>query len=147
MKTGKAGEVAAELQADCLGVRVSRLQRLVLRHYAEALRPHDMTLSQMEILAALILHGDPVKPTALADFLAVERSTMSRNLALMTTLGWVQAAASSPSRRAMTVTLTPAGKDALLLARKAWAGAQATVAEALGADASAILDGWIERLH
>ena len=139
-------ELAAELQAGCSGARIGRLQRLVSRHYTEALRAHAMTLSQMELLATLVLHGGPVKPTALADALAVERSTMSRNLALLVEAGWVEAADTSASRRAMSVTITTAGADALVAAGRSWREAQTAVARALGRDANATLDRWIAQL-
>ncbi len=135
------------LQAGCLGLRVGRLQRLVSRHFAQALRPHGLTNPQMEVLAVLILHGDPVRPSVLADQLAVERSTMSRNLALMEESGWITASETSPTGRFMAVTITPAGKQKLAGARAAWIDAQAAALQVLGADAVGTLDTWLDGLQ
>lgn len=131
---------AARLANECLGVRITRLQRLVSRHYADALRP--LTPTQLEILAVLQLRG-ACKPGELAAELLVEKSTISRNLALMGT--WVEAAR-SPTGRAMEVSLTPAGTQQLADAQGAWAKAQRALVATLGKDAIAKLDGWLTRL-
>jgi DNA-binding MarR family transcriptional regulator len=146
-KIDQAREFAAMLQAECLGLRVGRLQRLVSRHFAQALRPHGLTTPQMEVLSALILLGDPIRPAVLADRLAVERSTMSRNLALMEESGWISAPEISPTGRFMAVTITPAGKQKLAGARAAWIAAQASALQVLGADAATTLDTWLAGLQ
>jgi hypothetical protein len=49
--------VAEEMQANCLGVRVGRLHRIVARRFDQALRPLGLSLSQMEILSGLTIMG------------------------------------------------------------------------------------------
>jgi DNA-binding MarR family transcriptional regulator len=142
----QALQVAKTLQAECLGVRVARLQRLVSRCFAHALRPHGLTIPQMEMLSALALHGGPVPPALMARRLFVERSTMSRNLSLMEASGWIDATETSASGRFMAVTITRAGKKKLIDARPAWTAAQTTVLETLGADAPRTLDRWLGAL-
>jgi len=53
----------------------------------------------MEIFMALISPEGPVRPAALAGWLMVERSTLSRNLALMHDRGWVTVAETPPRPR------------------------------------------------
>ena len=140
-----ARQLAVRMNDECLGMRVNRLQRLVARHYTEALRPLELTTAQLEILSVLAVVGAPIKPTALAAEMCVEKSTLSRNLALMTEHGWL-AATPSPTGRAMAVELTAEGTALLASARAAWTKAQSSLVATLGAGAIATLDGWLAAL-
>jgi hypothetical protein len=75
--------------------------------------------------------------------LMLERSTVSRNLALMQDRGWVAVAETSATGRAMAVSITDAGLAAFTGASTAWRGAQADAARMLGPDAAPILDQWL----
>jgi DNA-binding MarR family transcriptional regulator len=97
----------------------------------------------MEILASLISAAGPVRPTVLAARLMPERSTISRNLALMQKKGWVAVTETSATGRAMSVTITDAGIAAFTGAGTAWRRAQADAARMLGLDAAAMLDQWL----
>jgi DNA-binding MarR family transcriptional regulator len=125
---------------------VARLQRLVSRCFAQALRGHGLTIPQMEVLSALALHGAPVAPALLARRLFVERSTRSRNLAVMEASAWIAVTDTSASGRFMAVTITRTGKKKSLDARAAWAAAQSTVLDTLGADSPRTLDTWLGAL-
>ena len=142
----RAGELAAAMQAGCLGVRVGRLQRLVARRFDQELRPLGLSLPQLEVLSALVLCAAPVKPSDLAGWLAVERSTMSRNLALLGQRGLVKASETSPAGRSLRVEITPAGSDALAEAEGAWNAAQHAVRDVVGDDAASIMDNWLANL-
>jgi DNA-binding MarR family transcriptional regulator len=87
-----------------------------------------------------------VRQAALAAKLRAERSTVSRNLALMQKRGWVSVAETSPTGRAMSVTITGTGAAAFTSASTAWRSAQTTAAGILGADAVSVLDQWLD-LH
>ena len=73
----------------------------------------------------------------------LERSTVSRNLALMQDRGWVAVAETSATGRAMAVTITDACLAAFTGASTAWRRAQADAARMLGPDAAPILDQWL----
>jgi DNA-binding MarR family transcriptional regulator len=90
-----ADDLAAEVAGACLGMRVARLHRVVARRYEQALQTAGLTQPQMEVLASLISAAGPVRPAALAARLMLERSTISRNLALMQKKGWVTVAGTS----------------------------------------------------
>jgi len=138
-----ARDLAEEVRGVCLGMRVARLHRIVARVYEQALQTVGLSLPQMEILTTLISATGPVKPTALARTLMLERSTVSRNLALMKERGWVTVEETSPTGRAMSVTITDAGLAAFTSASTAWRSAQTTAAEILGSAASSMLDQWL----
>jgi DNA-binding MarR family transcriptional regulator len=138
-----ADDLAAEVGGTCLGMRVARLHRVIARCYEQALQTAGLTQPQMEVLASLISAAGPVRPAALAARLMLERSTISRNLALMQHRGWVAVAETSATGRAMSVTITDAGITAFTSAGTAWRRAQADVARMLGPDAVSMLDQWL----
>lgn len=146
-QTKQAQSLAQQMRVSCLGVRVGRLHRLVTRSFDQALRPLGLTISQMEILSGLTLMRGPVRPAYIADKLGVERSTMSRNLALMQTKGLITNAETSPAGRSMTVTITPHGTATLADAHAAWNSAQTELIKQLGADAPSTLDTWMSETN
>ena len=139
-------EFADEMWQTCLGTRVGRLHRAVARRFDGALRPLGLTMPQAEILAALVLHDAPVRPSELAEVLMAERSTVSRNLAALRERGWVEAAEVSPTGRSMAFAATPEGARVFASARAAWSAAQASVVGSLGPGAPATLDAWLDGL-
>jgi DNA-binding MarR family transcriptional regulator len=138
-----ADDLAAEVAGACLGMRVARLHRVIARRYEQALQTAGLTQPQMEVLASLIIAAGPVRPAALAARLMLERSTLSRNLALMQKKGWVAVAETSATGRAMSVTITDAGTAAFTSADAAWRRAQADATRMLGPDAVPTLDQWL----
>jgi DNA-binding MarR family transcriptional regulator len=139
-----AGELAEEVRDGCLGMRVARLHRVVARVYDQALRAAGLSQPQMEILTMLICTAGPVRPAALAAELMLERSTVSRDLALMQKKGWVTVAETSPTGRAMSVIITDAGVAAFTSASAAWHSAQANALRMLGPAAASTLDQWLD---
>jgi DNA-binding MarR family transcriptional regulator len=136
-------DLAAEVDGACLGMRVARLHRVVTRIYEQALQTVGLTQPQMEVLTTLIRAAGPVRPAALAARLMLERSTMNRNLALMQNRGWVAAAETSATGRAMSVTITDVGRAAFTSAVTTWRRAQADAARMLGPDAAPMLNQWL----
>ena len=141
-----ASDLAETMRASCLAARVARLHRVVARAYEQALRPLGLTQPQLEILSTLVIMTGPVKPSDLADSLMLERSSISRNLAIMEAKGWVAAAGTSLSGRTMAVAFTESGIVMLASAKTAWQKAQASVVTSLGSGAPATLDAWLELL-
>lgn len=137
---------ADQMAQQCLSSRVGRLHRIVTRRFELALSPTGLSPPQLEILAAMTIAGDRVPPSALAGALAVERSTMSRNLALMKERGWIEPADVTATGRTMTVAITDRGRSAFVDARDAWNDAQHAVSGALGEHAADGIDDWLTGL-
>ncbi len=127
-------------------MRVAYLHRLVSRRFEQALRPLGLSIPQLEILSALILGGGPRRPSELAERLGMERSTVSRNLALMTRHGLVETTETSPTGRSLRVTVTGEGRTALARTESAWRSAQTAVHDAIGPDAAGTMDDWLDRM-
>src|SRR5262249_58043541 len=105
---------AREVVAACLGYRTRRLARTVTRIYNDCLRPVGLTLTEMNLLAAIAARGS-VQPARLGPAMALEKSTLSRNTARLVELGWVQIR-HHPDDRGVLLTLTAGGNPALLRA-------------------------------
>lgn len=135
----RTSSIAATIAADCLAVRVRVLSRAVTSVYDEALRPHGLKVTQMNLLVALSLLGES-RPSRLCDLLHLERSTFSRTIERMGRQGWV---ATTPDADARThlVVVTDAGRALLERAKPAWDAAQAQACALLGEEgARAVLE-------
>lgn len=142
----RASQVASDLRTSCLGVRIGRLNRLVGRRFDHALGPLGLSIAQMEVLSALVLNDSSLRPADLAQWLVVERSTMSRNLALMEKRGYVRTTETSPTGRSQRVAITREGEAALGQAEQAWRKVQDSINAQLGQRAVPTLDSWLESL-
>lgn len=139
-----AEKLALCMYGECMGNRIGRLHRVIARHFDQAIRPLGLSLPQLEVLAVLTLSG-AVAPSKIGEALALERSTISRNITLMERNGWITTD-SAPSGRTRTVSITAQGTEMLASADAAWADAQARVTELLGPDALGTLDTWLDNL-
>jgi len=129
----------------CVGVRLRLINRAVSRIYDDHLRPFEVKISQVNILAVVGVLG-PVSPTTVARKLSLEKSTLSRNLRGLEERGWVEVGASEG--RGGVVQLTRAGDRLLSEIEPAWQQAQRDVRKLLGADAiDAIADVADPLLH
>ncbi len=144
MQQTKAASLSVNMKEQCLGNRIGRLHRVVARQFDQAMRPLGLSLPQLEVLAVLMM-GTVVAPSTIAEALAIERSTISRNIAIMERNGWIKTD-SSPSGRTTGVSITSRGVDMLASADAAWANAQQQVMKLLGPDAVGTLDTWLENL-
>jgi DNA-binding MarR family transcriptional regulator len=107
-------------QCMCLAAR-TEAQRLT-RMFDERLRPFDLTINQFTMLATLVLAGaEPV--TRLAGRLGIDRTTLTRNLALAEKRGLVKTRAGEDSRERL-VEITAAGRSKAAEAFPAWRAAQ-----------------------
>src|SRR5262245_17621781 len=122
--TGKAVETSLPqmLLNTCMCHKVRMAARVVTRAYDEALRPSRLRATQVSVLAAVGARG-ALSIKSLADALQMERSTLTRNLQPLEERGYVELA---PERRyrSRVLTLTAAGRAALVAALPLWEAAQ-----------------------
>lgn len=119
----------------CLASRQAarRLTRLFDRH----LRPHGLRTTQFSVLAALIVKGrSPV--SELADALGMDRTTLTRSIALLEAQGWVRQAPSADARE-RPLEIAAAGRRCFDAALPAWAAAQDEAEALLGPAARGLL--------
>jgi DNA-binding MarR family transcriptional regulator len=119
-----------EMIADCLAARVRIVARTVTAIYDQAMATHDVTIAQVNLLAAL--DGmDSCPPGKLGEALQLERSTISRNLDLLIHKGLV-AALSSDAKGIREVALTDAGRQKIQATLPDWRAAQERAGALLG---------------
>ncbi len=118
----QASAAAGIIGRQCLAGRARLLSRVISRIYDEALRPVDLKVSQLTILAA-ISTAKRARPATLYRRLELEQSTFSRNVALMKHRGWV-AARPGEDERSQELRLTKKGEALLAAALPRWREAQ-----------------------
>jgi DNA-binding MarR family transcriptional regulator len=114
----------------CVCGALRRTDRAITQFYDAVLAESGVSSAQFNLLAALATTG-PVAISQFADQLLMDRTTLTRNLKLLTTHGWVRILAGD-DRRTRIVALTAAGEDALERALPFWKQAQAHMVRGLG---------------
>src|SRR5215831_2855109 len=109
--------------AACAVMNLRQASRVVTAFFDAALRPSGLRATQLNILMAIEVGAPPI--TGLAEVLAMERTTMTRNLALLRGRGLI-----APGQ----VALTPKGRRAAARAMPMWERAQGAIVETLGED-------------
>jgi DNA-binding MarR family transcriptional regulator len=113
----------------CLAARMEA--RAITRIFEARLRPHGLRATQFSVLAVLAQRGT-TRLKELARMLDLERTTLTRIAGLLERQGFVETAPSTDAR-ARPLTITPAGRRALVNALPAWREAQELVDRRLAA--------------
>ena len=80
--------VDLSLCVDCRCLAARRNARAITRHFEAKLRRHGLKATQFSLLASLALTG-PKPMRDLAELLGLERTTLTRNAALLDRNGWI----------------------------------------------------------
>jgi DNA-binding MarR family transcriptional regulator len=105
--------------------------RVITRHYDRALAPLGVSTSAYAILARTSNEG-PLSLGTLASRLAMDRTTLSRELIPLVEAGLLTAATDTDDRRRRVVAVTRKGAALVERARPLWAQAQKEVAGDFG---------------
>jgi DNA-binding MarR family transcriptional regulator len=127
--TTPSPEELAGIGRACFALHARMTARLLTRVYDAAVRPAGLRFAQFGLLGA-IAHGSATSQTALADRLALERTTLVRNLKFLEQKGWIEPIPGGG--RGLTHRLTPAGREILARAIPLWGRAQADIEARLG---------------
>jgi len=117
-----------EMLAQCVCTQVRTVARLVTRTYDEALRTTGLKASQLSVLAAVDALEAP-SIVALSKALAMDRTTLSRNLRPLVAAGLVVMREDGRSR---TTTITAQGQAAIKAAFPLWRKAQSELLRRMG---------------
>lgn len=115
----------------CLCASLRRASRALTQLYEEALRPLGLRGSQFTILQVLSLAGE-VSQGELGQMLAMDSTTLTRTLGIMSRHGWI-ARRPGKDHRVALIRLSSAGKTQLARALPHWEKVQARVKKTLGA--------------
>ena len=126
----QSAKAARDMAGRCLSFALRKADRAVMQVYDEALRPAGVRMTQFSVLAAVRLLG-PVRLGALARAAVLDRTTLTRNLALLEREGLVRIVGGA-DRRAKEIALTAKGHRTLAGAYARWREAQARVEARVG---------------
>ncbi len=123
-------ERVAAKAASCACGNLRKASRAITKLYDEALRPSGLRITQFGILGTTMMMG-PVTVTRLAEETVTDRTTLTRNLKLLTDKGLIRME-TGEDQREREVTLTEQGRKALADAYPLWKKAQAQIVNGLG---------------
>ena len=119
-----------EVVENCVCHRTRMAARAVTRLYDDTLRSVGLRATQLAVLVAV--GGDNVVSiTALAKFMGMDRSTLTRNLTPLERDGLIRVG-NEGWRRSRTVEITKKGRSRLREALPLWKNAQETLRRKLG---------------
>jgi len=133
---------AAEVAGQCACFSLRKAARAVTQLYDRALEPSGLRVTQMTLLVALSL-GEQLTLSRVAEVLAMDRTTLTRNLAPLEREGLVESER-GPDRRERYMRLTLAGQRALARALPLWREAQGRVMKAMGPEEYRALRGGLQ---
>ncbi len=112
-----------QVRDECLCMHVRRAARALARRYDDALRPVGLTNGQFSLMMSL---NRPQPPTmgAVANLLAMDRTTLTANLKPLERRGLVEMIIDSKDKRSRRLALTEAGRELLIAAMPIWHRAQ-----------------------
>ncbi|EFK05801.1 transcriptional regulator, MarR family [delta proteobacterium NaphS2] len=123
-------EMRKEIGLSCACFNLRRAARLVTQRFDRILRESGITANQFSILMA-VYDRERILLTKLAGVLGMERTTLSRNVSLLTRMGMISTEAGS-DRRQRNIIIT---KEGIILLEKAlplWQRAQREVVDVIG---------------
>jgi DNA-binding MarR family transcriptional regulator len=129
--------------AECTCFRIRGAARRVTQIYSRHLAPTGLKISQFSLLGFVAAEG-PISIGGLADRLATDRTTLTRNLRPLLQGGLVERAASGDKRRHELVA-TLDGRALFKRALPLWVAAEQEVRAAMGARLTADLHGALDR--
>lgn len=118
--------------AQCLCLASRRAARAITRAFDKELRAHGIRATQFSLLAILELKGARTIGE-LAGMLGADRTTLTRNLALVEAAGLIRIRPGEDAR-ARVVVITPKGRRTVRAAFPGWRKVQSALSESIGAE-------------
>lgn len=122
----------ANVNASCACFNLRRATRAVTQLYDDALRPSGLRVTQFSLLVILQSNG-PLSISVLAQQSGTDRTTLTRNAALLQAEGLVKIE-SGADARVRVVSLTAAGTRAVESAYPLWVAVQDALQKRVGTD-------------
>jgi DNA-binding MarR family transcriptional regulator len=131
-------EVVHEVRDACLCLATQRAARRLARRFDRAFAPVGLTNGQFSLMMAL---NAPQAPTVgrLAEFLAMDRTTLTAALKSLERRALVAVAADEKDKRARLLSLTDAGRETLAAACPIWRETHAALEKELAQDDAEVL--------
>ncbi len=115
----------------CVNFNLRKAMRAVSQHYDQMMAPSGLRGTQFTILTVLSRLGE-LTVTDLADFLVMDRTTLTRNLKPLVKEGYLNILPGLQDRRSRRIKLTSEGKKAQKTAMPYWQKAQNEMVNFMG---------------
>lgn len=126
----------------CTNFKLRRLMRQVAQHYDAQMSPCGLKTTQYSLLSTVDRLG-PIQPSELARSMAMDASTLTRNLRPLMDAGWLLLGPGQNARSRL-VHITEAGREKRREAQALWKVAQLSLNEMLGEATVVALHGLID---
>ena len=132
---GSPNEIATARSVACTCFKLRSLARRVTQLYDHEMAASGLKVTQYSLLAHALRGAGGVAPTvsALADAMATDRTTLTRNLRPLVAAGYLEVGPGTDAR-SKAVRVTAAGAAAFRAARPLWQSAQARMRSIGGAE-------------
>jgi DNA-binding MarR family transcriptional regulator len=131
----------------CSNARLRQLTRRVSQHYDHEMAKIGLKTTQYSLLSQVLQRG-PIRPGDLAKAMALDASTLTRNLKPLAGAGWITVVSGADSRSHL-VAITETGREKRAEAQRRWKAAQESLNELLGVERvlalHELIDGSLER--
>jgi DNA-binding MarR family transcriptional regulator len=124
-------EVCWQVRRTCACDQLRRVTRGVTQVYDNAVVPSGLKITQLPIFVGLASEGD-LPLTVLADALALDRTTLTRNLKVLEDRGLIRTYEHADDARVRMVSMTLDGSAMLTQALERWARVQEFVEDRFG---------------
>jgi DNA-binding MarR family transcriptional regulator len=114
----------------CSNAKLRQLTRRVSQHYDREMAKIGLKTTQYSLLTQVLQRG-PIRPGDLAQAMALEASTLTRNLKPLVAAGWLSVGEGTDARSHL-VTITAAGREKRTEAQRRWKTAQQSLNDLLG---------------
>jgi DNA-binding MarR family transcriptional regulator len=114
----------------CSNSKLRQLTRRVSQHYDHEMAKIGLKATQYSLLSQVLRRG-PIRPGDLAKAMALDASTLTRNLKPLAAAGWLTVGAGSDDRSHL-VAITQTGREKQAEAQRRWKAAQESLNELLG---------------
>ncbi|MBU6443701.1 MAG: MarR family winged helix-turn-helix transcriptional regulator [Alphaproteobacteria bacterium] len=131
-------DITDQIVQGCLMGRARVLTRVLTGIYDEALRPFGIKASQLNLLAVVAMMA-PIRRTDIGRLIHLDPSTLTRNLHVMLSNGWIEEVMDNEDGRGLPLQATEKGCGLLDQLGPAWKGAQRKALKLLGEDGAALL--------
>jgi len=115
---------------NCACFNVRKSARVLTQHYDAALQPIELRATQFTILGVLSVYSG-ITVTELADYLVMDRTTLTRNLRPLENQGLVNSRPGE-DKRTRLIELSKKGKNKLEKAIPLWKKAQQQITDYMG---------------
>jgi DNA-binding MarR family transcriptional regulator len=115
----------------CVANNLQKVARAIIQAYEKALKPSGITISQFSTLGTLNMVG-PLPLSKMAEVMDLDRTTLARNLKLLTRNNLVSIENDLDDQRAKVISITEKGLQTLEKAAPMWVEAQQHFVKGLG---------------